>query len=99
MANVATSSSADAADSTRNRKRQPTAPMSMPPTVGPILGANPSAMPAMPMAVPWRFSGKRVMAMVCTSGMRMPVATASSTRPTMSIGKFSARKSHSDPAR
>lgn len=41
-----------------------------------MFGANPMAMPAMPMAVACRPRGKRVMAMVCMSGMSMPVEMA-----------------------
>ena len=42
------------------------------------------------MAVALRPSGKRVMAMVCTSGNNMPAATACAKRPAKSIAKFEA---------
>lgn len=90
---------ADVATRIRNMKRQPSASQRKPPMVGPMLGAKPSEMPAKPMAVPCLPSGKRVMAMVCKSGMRMPVPTASKTRPMMSMGKVMAMKSQRDPTR
>ena len=98
-ASALTISTADAHAKMRNIARQLNAVHSAPPTTGPILGANPRAMPAIPIAVPWRFSGKRVMAIVCSNGMSTPVPSASSTRPTMSIGKLTARQSHNDPMR
>ena len=67
--------------------------------MGPMLGANPMAMPAMPMVVPVRSLGKRVMASDCTSGSVMPVATACSTRPSTSVKNVRAIRSTAEPAR
>ena len=78
--------------------RQPHVSTSEPPMSGPMLGANPMAMPAMPMAVPFCPGGKRVMAMDCTSGKVMPAATACSTRPATKTAKQSETKLTSDPA-
>jgi len=64
---------------------------SRPPNNGPILGANPSAMPAMPMAVAFCPAGKRVMAIVCMTGSMMPVLIACSTRAASNMAKPGAR--------
>ena len=71
--------------------RHPSEPTSAPPMSGPMLGAKPMAMPAMPMAVAFWPGGKRVMAMACRSGSVIPEATACSTRPATSTSKLGAR--------
>ncbi len=67
--------------------------------VGPMFGANPIAMPATPMAVAWRPGGNPVMAMVCRSGMSMPVDMAWHTRPASITPKFGASRSSTAPTR
>ena len=57
------------------------------------------AIPSMPIVVPVRSRGKRVMANDCTSGRGIPVATACSTRPSTSVKKVRAIRSTAEPAR
>ena len=100
MASTAAAASiAIVAASSTKKLRQPNEKLIAPPMVGPMFGANPMAMPAMPIAVAWRPQGKRVMAMVCISGMSMPVDAACSTRPIKSTPKFGAHRSAAAPAR
>ena len=96
---VATPSTATPASSSTKKLRHPNEKLRAPPTVGPMFGAKPMAMPAMPMAVARRPSGKRVMAMVCMSGSRSPVNTAWQMRPASSTAKFEARQSARAPTR
>ena len=87
------------ASSSTKKLRHPNEKLKAPPTVGPMFGAKPMAMPAMPMAVARRPSGKRVMAIVCMSGSRSPVDTAWQMRPASSTAKFEARQSARAPTR
>ena len=96
---ASTNSTASAAIRMRKKLRHPHESTSAPPIVGPMLGANPIAMPAMPMAVPFCPLGKRIMAMDCTSGSVMPAANACITRASTSTGKFGATNATSEPAK
>ena len=85
------------ATSSQKKLRQPRLSTIAPPIVGPMFGANPIAMPEMPIAVALRPSGKRVMAIVCTSGKSMPAATACAKRPKNSTPKLGAIAETSAP--
>ena len=79
--------------------RQPTVSAAHPPRIGPTLGANPNAMPAMPIAVAFRPAGKRIAGRFCMSGRVMPVDIAWSMRPASSIQKQLAIASSMLPAK
>ena len=59
-----------------NKTRQPKLSMIYPERVGPIAGATPIAMPAIPMAAPRRFGGKIDIIIFCNNGIVIPTPTA-----------------------
>ena len=95
---VSTISVADKTNSSRKKLRQPNALSIAPPTVGPTLGANPSAMPAMPIAVACLPGGNFVMQIVWFLGMSRPTETACNMRPSNIEKNSGATKSSNDPA-
>ena len=61
--NASTNSTTSSTIKMRKKLRHPHESTNAPPMVGPMLGANPIAMPEMPIAVPFCPFGKRIMAM------------------------------------
>ena len=60
----------------QKKLRHPHESTSAPPMSGPMFGANPMAIPAIPIAVPFCPLGKRVIAIDCRTGSVMPAPTA-----------------------
>ena len=83
----------------QKKLRHPHESTSAPPISGPMFGANPIAMPAMPIAVPFCPLGKRVIAIDCRTGSVMPAPTACSTRPKTSTPNVGASASTMPPTR
>ena len=63
-------------NSATKKLRHPANPIIHPPMVGPMLGAKPIAMPAMPITVACLSRGKEVITMLIIMGMVMPADTA-----------------------
>ena len=66
--------------------------------VGPILGANPIAMPEMPITVACLSRGNEVITMLIIMGMVMPAETAWSTRPQIRTSNDGATASMAAPS-
>ena len=101
MATMAASTSTTAVSALipKNMMCQSAVSTTMPPTVGPMAGANAMTRPKMPMAAPRFSTGKLTRSTVMDMGMRMPAPMACTRRPARSTGKFGVRPHMSAPTR
>ncbi len=82
----------------KNMMCQSAVSTTMPPTVGPIAGANATTSPNTPMAMPRFSTGKLTRSTVMDMGIRMPAPTACTMRPAKSTTKSGVNPHMTAPA-